>query len=214
MRVVGVSPDIVYEELGEQTEQSRFNLYVPYAQSASRQTAMLMRVQGNPAALTTAVRDALRGVHAGLPVFDIRTMAEVRKFTIWEQRVFGTMMGAFASTALLLACLGVYALLAYAARRRTHEIGVRLALGADPGDVVRLFVTQAGRIGLAGLAIGLGLAYVVARVLSRALFAVNAFDPWLFVGMSSSLLAAVLLAAYLPARRAARIDPMNALRID
>ena len=150
----------------------------------------------------------------GLPVYDIRTMAEVRRFTTWEQRFFGTMMGAFAATALLLACLGVYALLAYAARRRTHEIGVRLALGAEPRDVVTLLVGQAGRIGLLGLAIGLALALAVARLLSGQVFDVNAFDPWMFVSTGGALLAAVLAAAYLPARRAARLDPTIALRTE
>ena len=139
-------------------------------------------------------------------------MAEVRRFTTWEQQLFGTMMGTFAATALLLACLGIYALLAYAARRRTNEIGVRLALGAEPRDVVTLFVGQAGRIGLAGLVLGLALAVAVARTLSGTLFAVDPFDPRLFAGTAAALLAVVLLAAYVPARRASRIDPMIALR--
>jgi ABC-type antimicrobial peptide transport system permease subunit len=124
------------------------------------------------------------------------------------------MMGAFAAAALLLACLGIYALLAYAARRRTHEIGVRLALGASTRDVITLFVGQAGRIGALGLLIGLALAIAVARTLSGTLFAVDAFDPWLFIGTAGALLTVVLLAAYIPARRASRIDPMIALRAD
>jgi putative ABC transport system permease protein len=214
MRVVGVAPDLVYEELGEQTEQSRLNVYVPYALNAPRTLAILLRTDGNPGALTGAARDALRRVHAGLPVYDIRTMSEVRRLTTWEQQFFGTMMGTFAATALLLACLGIYALLAYAARRRTNEIGVRLALGAEPRDVVTLFVGQAGRIGVAGLFLGLALAVVVARTLSGTLFAVDAFDPWLFAGTGAALFAVVLLAAYVPARRASRVDPMNALRIE
>jgi len=105
-------------------------------------------------------------------------------------------------------------LLAYAARRRTHEIGIRLALGASSRDVITLFVGQAGRIGALGLVIGLALALGVARTLSGTLFAVDAFDPWLFIGMAAALLSVVLLAAYIPARRAARIDPMIALRAD
>jgi putative ABC transport system permease protein len=214
LRVVGVAPDLVYEELGEQTEQSRMNLYFPYAFSAPRTMAVLVRVQGDPSSLAMPVRDALRRVHAGLPVYDVRTMQEVRRFTTFEQRFFGSMMTVFAGTALLLACLGVYALLAYAARRRSHEIGVRLALGAEPRDVVRLFVRQAGRIGVSGMLAGLGLAIGVARTLSGTLFAVDAFDPRLFVACAAVLLAVVLLAGYLPARRAAHIDPVRALRVE
>jgi len=214
LRIVGVSPDLLYEEPGEQTEQSRLNLHVPYALTASRAMAMLVRSDGNPGSLVAPARSALRRVHAGLPIYDIRTMAEVRRFTTWEQQFFGTTMGAFAATALLLACLGVYALLAYAARRRTHEIGIRLALGAEPRDVVVLLVKQAGRIGALGLTIGLALAVAVARLLSGQIFDVNAFDPWMFAATGSVLLAVVLAAAYLPARRAARLDPTIALRVD
>jgi putative ABC transport system permease protein len=141
-------------------------------------------------------------------------MADVRRFTTWEQRFFGTLMGGFAATALLLACLGVYALLAYAARRRTHEIGVRLALGAEPGDVIRMLVIQSGRIGAMGLALGLALALGVAQVLSGQMFEVDAFDPWLFSTTSAALLAVVVLAAYVPARRAARVNPTIALRTE
>ena len=214
MRVVGVAPDLVYEELGEQTDQSRMNLYFPYAGSAPRTMAVLIRAHGDPSALALPVRGALRRVHAGLPVYDLRTMKEVRRFTTFEQRFFGSMMGVFAATALLLACLGIYALLAYAARRRSHEIGVRIALGAEPRAVVGLFVRQACRIGVIGLAAGFGLAIAVARALSSTLFAVDAFDPRFFIATAAALLAVVLFAGYLPARRAATIDPVRALRVE
>jgi putative ABC transport system permease protein len=214
LRVVGVVPDVQYEEFGEETDQSLLNFFVPYAWSASRTSAVLLRASGDPALLAEPARTALRRLHGSLPLYDIRTMAEVRRFTTWDQEFFGTMMGVFAASALLLACLGVYALLAYAARRRTHEIGVRLALGADPRKVVSMFVWQASRIGVAGLVVGLVLAAGVARALSGSLFAVNASDPVLFASMGGVLLAVVLLASYLPARRAARVDPMVALRVE
>ena len=190
------------------------NLYFPYAVGAPRTVALLIRGHGDPALLSLPVRDALRRLHSGLPVYDLRTMAEVRRDTTFEQRFFGTTMGVFAAAALLLACLGIYGLLAYAARRRVHEIGVRLAVGAEPRDVVSMFVRQAGKIGLIGLGAGLVLAIAVARTLSGIVFAVDAFDPLLFAGMGAVLLAVVLIAAYLPARRAARVDPVVALRVD
>jgi putative ABC transport system permease protein len=214
LRVIGIVPDVHYEEIGEETATSRLNVYVPYAASGSRTMALLVRAGGPPSALIQPVRDALRRLSPGVPLFDVMSMAERRRYTTWEQEFFGEMMGAFAAAALLLACLGIYALLAYATRRRTHEIGVRLALGAAPRDVVRLFVGQAGRIGVAGLLVGLGLAVATARVIRGALFAVDALDPWLFAGMSGALLAIVLLAGYLPARRASRVDPMLALRME
>jgi len=190
------------------------NLYMPYALSAPRTAAVLLRAEGDPRALIAPARDALRRVHAGLPVYDARTMHEVRRFTTWEQRFFGEMMGTFAVIALLLACVGIYALLAYAARRRTHEIGVRLALGANTSTVVSLLMWQAGRIGAVGLIAGLAMSLALTRTLSGVLFGVNVLDPWLFVGTGAALLVAVGAASYLPARRAARTDPMMALRAE
>jgi predicted permease len=213
-RVVGVAPNVHYEEVGEETDQSQMNVFMPYALNAPRTAAVLLRTDGDPQTLMTPARDALRQVHAGLPVYDIRTMRQVRRFTTWEQQVYGVMMGTFAATALLLACLGIYALLAYAAKRRTQEIGVRLALGANATDVVSLFMRQAWRIGAAGLIVGLVLAVALARAMQGVLFAVEALDPLMFAGTAGALLLVVAAASYFPARRASRTDPMLALRAD
>jgi predicted permease len=211
-RIIGVVPDVHYEEPGEATDLSRLNVYVPYASSGSRTMAFLVRADAAPAALTGAMRDALHRLNANMPLYEVMPLADRRRFTTWEQEFFGDTMGVFAGIALMLACLGVYALLAYVARRRSHEIGVRLALGAEPRDVAWLFLGQAGRIGGAGLVLGLVLAAGVARALRGSLFGVEAFDPWLFAGAGSALVVVVLLAAGLPARQAARTDPMAALR--
>ncbi len=213
-RVIGIAPNVHYEEAGEETEQSQLNVYLPFAFTSPRTTAILVRVEGDPQALATPVRVALRQLHSGLPLFDVRTMREVRRFTTWEQRFFGLMMGSFAASALLLACLGVYALLAYAARRRTHEIGVRLALGADRNAVVSLFAWQASRIGFVGLGVGLLLSVLLAKALRGIVTTVDVFDPWLFAQMAGALLLVVAAASYVPARRAARTDPMVALRAE
>lgn len=214
LRVVGVAPDVQYEEFGEETDTSRHNVYVSSARTAFRTMAFLVRSNAAPHSLVLPMRDELRRLHAGLPLYELMPMSERRRFTTWEQQFFGQMMGAFAAIALLLACVGIYALLAYAARRRTHEIGVRLALGAAPGDVVRLFVGQAGRIGLVGLVAGLVLAAGVSRAISGILFEIDAFDPWMFAAMAVTLLIVVLASGYLPARRAARVDPVVALRME
>jgi putative ABC transport system permease protein len=213
LRVVGVAPDIHYEEIGEDTAGSRLNVYVPYASTPSRTMALLVR-SDTPSLLVQPLREAMRRLHAGVPLFEVMPMSERRRLTTWEEEFFGQTMGAFAAAAMVLACLGIYALLAYAARRRSHEIGVRLALGAQPRDVVQLFVRQASGIGLAGLTVGLGLAAAMARAISGTLFAVDASDPWLFAGTSALLLSVVLIAGYLPARRASRVSPVQALRTD
>ncbi len=141
-------------------------------------------------------------------------MSERRRFTTWEQRFFGQLMAAFAAMALLLASVGIYALLSYAAGRRSQEIGVRLALGARPGDVMRLFLRQGGVIAAAGLGGGLVLAAGVAQALRGTLFGVEPFDLTSVVLLVIALMGVVFLATYWPARRAARTDPMSALRME
>lgn len=213
-RVIGVAPDVQYEEIGEESALSRLNVYLPYARGGARTMAFLMRTTGDPAALAGPARDGLRELHAGFPVYELMPMTERRRFTTWEQRFFGQMMGAFAGIALFLSCVGVYALLSYAVRRRTQEMGVRLALGASPRDVMTLFVLQGGVVGALGLVCGLALALIVARGLSRTLWGVDGFDPALFASAGAALMATVIFASYWPARRAANADPMAALRVE
>ena len=211
-RVVGVAPDLVYEELGEQTEQARLNVYFPYARSPLRTMALLIRGDDNPASLMTPARQALRQVHRGFAVFDVATMSERRRLTSGAQRAFGTMMGGFAAAALMLACLGIYGLLAHTARQRTQEIGVRVALGATPRSIVALFVGQAAIIGLAGLVIGTALAVLIAQALSGVLFGIDPLAVMPIVLTAATLIVVVLLAGYVPARRASKVAPLVALR--
>jgi putative ABC transport system permease protein len=214
LRVVGVAPDIQYEEFGEETAQSRLNVFRPYATAPGRLLAGLVRTATPPRAQAEAVRRVFRELDPGLAVWDVRTMEEVRAFTTWEQRFFGRLMGAFAAQALLLACLGVYGVLAYAVSRRTHEIGVRLALGARPVDVVRLVLKRGMALGLLGTALGLQLSMAVGGALQGVLYGVAPFEPVPLLATAGVLVAVVLAASLLPARRAAAVDPIAALRAD
>lgn len=211
LRVVGVAPNVHYEEVGEDTDQSRLNVYVPYAREGARGMAMVMRAQAAPEALIGPVRDALRRAAPTFPVAGLRTMTEIRQSTTWEQEFFGDLMAAFAAAALLLACLGVYALISYSVGRRSREIGVRLALGARSADVVKMLLRETARIGGAGLITGLVLAIAVAQLLAGTLYGVTV-NGWLFASMAVPLAAAILLATLIPARRAAGIEPTIALR--
>jgi hypothetical protein len=210
-RIVGIVPDVHDEEIGEETDQSRLSVYLPYAVSGSRSMALLVRGGVSPESLMGPAQDALRRLSAGFPIFRLMTMAELRRYTNWEQRFFGMLMGAFAGAALLLACLGLYALIAYSIGRRSREIGVRLALGARPRDVVTMLMAQSGRVAAAGAATGVLLGFALARALSGVLYGVRT-DGWLVGSMLVPLLAALLVATWIPARRAARIDPTAALR--
>ena len=132
----------------------------------------------------------------------------------WQQALYGKMFGAFAMIALVLAAVGVYGVISYAVSQRTQEIGVRVALGAQRSDVVRLIVTQGARLGGIGVAIGLVGALLVTRFLRTLLFGVSPFDVPSFVGVSLLLTGIALVASYVPARRAAKVDPVEALRYD
>ena len=211
LRVIGVAPDVHYEEIGEDTEQSRLNVYVPYAMDGSRSLAMLVRAHGSPDALIAPAREALKRIGPTFPIFRLMPMRELRRYTTWEQEFFGNLMALFAAFALLLACLGIYALISYSVGRRSREIGVRLALGARPADVIGMLLRESVKVGGAGLVFGLTLAMMIARTLVGTLYGV-AVDAWLFASMAAPLALAILAATWLPARRAARVEPTIALR--
>ncbi len=210
--VVGVAPDIQFEEFGEETAQSQLNVYLPYSALPGRNMAFLVRAKTDPAPLSGPVREALRTFAPGVPVFLLRTMKEVRYFTTWEQRFVTRTFVGFAVAAALLACLGIYGLVAYRATRRTHEIGIRIALGASQRQVHRLFLGEGLTLAGIGVAIGFVASFGVGRIVEGMLYRVRATDPLLYAGAAAILAAAVLLASYVPARRAARIEPVAALR--
>ncbi|MEZ5319689.1 MAG: ADOP family duplicated permease [Vicinamibacterales bacterium] len=212
LRIVGVAPDLVYEEFSEETPQSRLNLYVPYARAGWRTQSLLVRTTVSPGTISTAVRDAVRAVDPGFAVYDALTMDDRRAFNHWGDRFMGRTFWSFAIAAMLLACVGAYALSSYAVERRRREVGVRLAIGATRADVVRLFTGAGGRLALIGIGLGLPAAAGVARRLQGELFRTSAWAPDLWVAVPSALLVAVIAASYLPARRAAGTDPAITLR--
>jgi putative ABC transport system permease protein len=174
----------------------------------------MVRTRTEPRAQAEAIRQALRTQEPTVATYDVRTMEDVRVATTWEQRLFGHMMGAFAGLALALACLGIYGVLSYGVAQRAHEIGIRMALGARGADVVVGVVRRGALLALAGLALGLLLAAALARLVASILYGIDAFDPGAFAAMAAVLFAVVLLASYLPARRAASVDPMAVLRAE
>jgi putative ABC transport system permease protein len=212
LRIVGVMPDVGYGQVGRVTEPTQLHLYLPYARSATRAMAFVVRASGEPAALREQVRRTLRRVRAGIPVFDVRTIRESRRDASLDQESVGIVMGALAAISLLLASLGVYGLVADGARRREREMAVRLALGAAPRTITWLLLNQARRSGIAGVLLGFALALAVAGALRASVIAVRGLEPIMFLSAAGILLAVVLAAAYLPARRASRTDPAVILR--
>ena len=169
---------------------------------------------GDPLAYTTAVEKAIHTLDADLPVYDESTLKLRVQVASTGQRIAGTFVGAFGLLALILAAVGIYGVIAYTTRQRSHEIGIRMALGAQQSDVFRLVLGQGLRMILAGLAIGLALSFVLTRFLRNILFGVGATDALTFVGVAMLLCVVALLACYIPARRAMRVDPMVALRYE
>jgi len=212
LRVVGVAPDLVYEEFGEETAQSRFNVFVPYGRLGWRTMALLVRTSGDPAALIGSVRRTLHQVDPAIAPYDVMTMWQRRAFTQWGERFLGQMFAAFAITALLMACLGTYGVTSSSAGQRTREVGVRLALGAKAGDVVWLFMRRGITLTAIGLVLGVPLAVATARALGALLYDVSPWSPAVWAGVPLALVGVILTASYLPARRASQTDPAVALR--
>jgi putative ABC transport system permease protein len=167
-----------------------------------------------PASLTGALRRQIQSVDPDLPVFDIVTLAENHARQRWPMRVIGSMFAIFAGIALLLSSVGLYATMAYAVRRRTQEIGVRVAMGASGWNILRLVLTQGLRQLAIGLVFGLAGAYGLARVLKNLLYQVSPTDPATYATIAAILLAVGLLACWLPARAATKVDATVALRYE
>jgi len=213
-RVSGIVPDLQYEEFGEDGPSTRLQVHFPYGLSPSRGMAFLVRAAGDPADITAPVRQELARLDPTLAPYDILTMTARRDYTTWPQRVFGNSFAAFGAIALVLALCGIYGVIAYSVVRRTREIGVRIALGARPLQVLGRVVGGALRQAGAGAALGLVAAIFFARALEGVLYGVSINDPRPYLAVIALMLAAAALAAFLPARRASRVDPTLALRAD
>jgi predicted lysophospholipase L1 biosynthesis ABC-type transport system permease subunit len=205
--VIGVVADVLYDrpENGLMAEA-----YVSHRQDASYGT-FIVRTRGDAVAAAPAIRGAVAGVDANAPVTSLMTLDDIEAAAISETRTLGTLLAIFAGLALLLACTGVWAAVAWTVTRRTREIGVRMALGAQPGQVVRALVGGGLRMIFFGAALGGAAAWWAGRVLGSLLYEVGPTDPAAFAGGAAILIVVALLATWLPARRATRVDPAAAL---
>jgi putative ABC transport system permease protein len=209
--IIGVAADIRHRSL---TSDPDLQGYMPYRQGGWNTAAIVVRTRGEAALMTSTVLSALKQADPLVPAYRILSMDANIERSYWQQALYGKMFGAFATIALVLAAVGVYGVISYAVSQRTQEIGVRVALGAQRTDVLRLVVGHGALLGGIGVAIGLVGALAVTRFLRTLLFGVSPFDPASFVGVSLVLTAIALLASYIPARRAAKVDPVEALRYE
>jgi putative ABC transport system permease protein len=210
--IVGVVGAVKTRELAKETG---YQTYVPYAQDAGwGALSLAVRTKGEPEALTTAVRGAILSIDKNQPAYDIKTMDDVFSASVANTRLVALLFGAFSMFALLLASIGIYGVIAYSVAQRTHEIGIRLALGAQTTDVRRMIITQGMVLTLIGAVLGLAAAFAATRVMRGLLYGVSATDPLVFIAVSLLLTVVALLACYIPARRATKVDPMIALRYE
>lgn len=213
LTVAGVVPDIPFD--GTDNDDSLGTaVFTAVAQGDYHFLSLAVRTNGDPLALTPQVEAVVSGLNPDQPIYWVRTLEEGIARNTWFYGVFGTLFMIFGGAALFLATVGVYGVMSFAVSQRTREVGVRMALGASARDVTTMFLKQGGRQVLIGLSLGILLAFGLARGLSLVLFQVNTANPLMYAGVTLVLAATCLLATFVPARRAMRVDPMEALRYE
>jgi predicted permease len=209
--VIGVAADGKYNSLGEDPKPA---FYRPLLRDYSTNVTLVARASGDPRAVIAALRREVQQLDPSLPLYNIGTLTEHMQVPLFPARMAAAVLGSFGVLALVLASIGIYGVMSYVVAGRTREIGVRMALGADRRNVLRLIVGQGMMLALIGLLIGLAVAFAVARLLTSLLYGVSPADPLTFTGIVFLLTVVAALACYIPARRATKVDPLVALRYE
>ena len=212
IEVVGVARDVRFFSL---FEESRASIYMPVDQFyMAQEMALYVRTSGKPETLAAAIKREVNALDRSLPVYDVRTLAAQLDNALMPQRLAAMFISGFGLLALMLASIGLYSVMAYSVAQRTREIGIRMAMGAHARDVIRLVIGQGLKLALIGIVIGMGIALALTRWMKSLLFEVSATDPLTFALIAIMLAAVTLLACWIPARRATKVDPMTALRFE
>jgi putative ABC transport system permease protein len=209
MTIVGVVPSVKNRKLDEDTKPY---VYRPASQWVSRNMSLVVRSQNDPSALVPAIRRQVASLDPELPFFDVRTIDQSIARTLTTKRLTNLLLAGFAATALLLALIGIYGVMSLNVGGRTNEFGIRIALGAQAGDVLKLVIGQGIKLAGAGALLGLGGALALTRLMKTLLFGVSATDPLTFGAIALVLLLVAICACWIPARRATQVDPLVALR--
>jgi putative ABC transport system permease protein len=211
LTIIGVVPSVKNRKLNEDTKPY---VYRPTTQWVNRNMSLVVRAVNDPASLIPVIRQQLANLDPELPLSDVSTVEQAMSRTLVAERLTNLLFTGFAAAALSLALLGIYGVMALNVGGRTNEFGIRMALGAQSGDVLRLVVGQGMKLTLVGVLIGLGAALALTRFLEGLLFGMSATDPLTFALISLLLATGALVACWIPARRATKVDPMIALRCE
>jgi putative ABC transport system permease protein len=213
-RLVSVVGVVKNARQSDWTSEPGDEIYLPYLQRPREfdQLTFVVRTRTSPESLAGAVQRKVWSIDKSLPVSRLTTMDQVIADKLWRSRLTTLLLGIFATIALALAAVGIYGVISYSVRQRTQEIGIRMALGAESADVLKLTMVASMKPVLAGAGAGLALALAASRLMVTLLYGVSAADPYTFGAVTLVLLLSALLAAYLPARRATKVDPLIALR--
>jgi putative ABC transport system permease protein len=191
----------------------RKTVYQPHAQYSTDDMSLAIRAR-NPENLAPAIQRHVKAMNPDLPIINMRTMNEVVSRSVWQPRLYAILFGVFAAVALALASVGLYGVMAYSVSERSREIGIRMALGAQRRDVLKLVVAQGMTLTLVGIGVGLAAALALTRLMRSLLFEVSVTDPLTFAGLAALLSVVAMLACYLPARRATKVDPIVSLKCE
>jgi predicted permease len=213
-QIVGVVADVKEMDLDEPPKEE---MYFPYWQAQGNYmvpSTLLVHTKGDPTTIASAVREAVWSVDPDQPVSQIGTMNDILDREVAQRRVQAILLGALAVLAMTLACVGIYGVMAYLVTQQNHEIGIRVALGADSRNILGLVLGRGAKWTATGVGIGIAGAFFVTRLMRSLLFGVSPFDPLTFAAVTFTLAFVALAACYIPARRASRVDPMLALRFE
>jgi putative ABC transport system permease protein len=209
--IVGVVADIRQANLSDEPASG---IYTPFTQEPMPWQTLLVRTKNDPMSLVPLIRGEVAALDSQQPIARVATLDQLMEASTAQPRFRATLLGGFAGVALLLSAIGIYGMMAYAVSRRTREIGIRMALGARPGNMLKVILGQSMTLTLLGILLGLAGAFAVTRLMNSLLFGVTSTDPFIFGGVTVLLCGVALLASYIPARRAAHVDPMIALRYE
>jgi len=209
--IVGIVGDVKTSGIAADTYPM---IYWPYFQFPQNFNAFVVRTEGDPNRLIAPIKERIWSVDRNLPISKIATMDQLISDSLARRRLYMVLLSVFAGAALLLAAVGIYGVMSYSVSQRIHEMGVRIALGAQARDVMTLVMKRGLSVALLGMTIGIAAAFAMTRLMSSLLFGISATDPFAFGAVAFALVLVALLACYIPARRATRVNPMNALRID